>query len=180
MPHRRLTKSLCRFSRLVDSLHLTSSDFGWATRLPASLMNRYFGFLLLLCICGLPACWNAEEKAAIAKLKPTKDPVQEEIYAFRLKMRALYNNRRFSELEPVAAEIRQTKPLFGNGSWKIAQFYESFACRHEEPESMWQRMIAFTRTGSRNFQHRLQRALRMRTFLESTHGTPAALVSPTR
>jgi len=106
---------------------------------PAGLMNKHFTFLLLLCSCGLLlGCWNAEEKAAIAKLKPTKDPVQEEIYAFRLKMRALYNNRRFAELEPVAAEIRQTKPLFGNGSWRIAQFYESFACRREEPESMWQ------------------------------------------
>jgi len=101
-------------------------------------MNKYFGFFLLLCICGLPGCWNAEEKAAIAKLKPTKDPILEEIYGFRLKMRALYNSRRFSELEPVAAEIRRTKPRFDNGSWKIAQFYESFACRREEPESMWQ------------------------------------------
>src|SRR5438874_7514545 len=104
-------------------------------------MNKHLGFtsLLLLFICGLlPGCWNAEEKAAIAKLKPTKDPVQEEIYAFRLKMRALYNNRRFAELEPVAAENRQTKAVFGNGSWRIAQFYESFACRREEPESMWQ------------------------------------------
>ena len=45
-------------------------------------MNKHFGSLLLLCICGLPACWNAEEKAAVAKLKPTKDPIQEEIYAF--------------------------------------------------------------------------------------------------
>jgi hypothetical protein len=79
-------------------------------------MNKHFGLLLLLYICGLAGCWNAEEKAAIAKLKPTKDPVQEEIYAFRLKTRALYNNRRFAELEPVAAEIRRTKPLFGNGS----------------------------------------------------------------
>src|SRR5438270_13134894 len=98
---------------------------------PASLMNKHFGSLLLLCICGLPACWNAEEKAAVATLKPTKDPIQEEIYAFRLKMRALYNNRRFAELEPVAAEIRRTNPPFVNGAWNIAQFYESLAVPRE-------------------------------------------------
>lgn len=101
-------------------------------------MNKHFGFLLLLCICGLPGCWNAEEKAAIAKLKPTKDPIQEEIYAFRVKTRQLYNNRRLAELEQAAAELRRAKPLFDNGSWKIAEFYESFGCRAEEPESMWQ------------------------------------------
>ena len=83
-------------------------------------------------------CWNAEEKATIAKLKPTKDPILEEIYAFRLKMRGLYNNRRFAELEQAAVEIRRTKPVFDNGSWKIVQFYDSFGCRAEEPESMWQ------------------------------------------
>src|SRR5438093_12358864 len=102
-------------------------------------MNKHFGFafVLLLCICGLlPGCWNAEEKAAIAKLKPTKDLILEEIYAFRLKMRQLYNNRRFAELELAAAEIRRTKPLFDNGSWKIVQFYESLACRDEAPESI--------------------------------------------
>jgi hypothetical protein len=142
-------------------------------------MNKYFGFLLL-CICGLPGCWNAEEKAAIAKLKPTKDPIQEEIYGFRLKMRALYNNRRFSELEPVAAEIRRTKPRFDNGSWKIAQFYEPLLVVVRNQRACGNCMIAFTRTGSRNFQRRLQRALLTRTFLESTHGTPAALISPTK
>jgi len=101
-------------------------------------MNKHFGFLLLLCTCGLMGCWNAEEKATIAKLKPTKDPILEEIYAFRLKMRGLYNNRRFAELEQAAVEIRRTKPVFDNGSWKIVQFYDSFGCRAEEPESMWQ------------------------------------------
>src|SRR5207245_6984287 len=102
-----------------------------------ALINNDFTFLLLLCSCGLLlGCWNAEEKAAIAKLKPTKDPILEEIYGFRLKMRALYNNRRFAELEPVAAEIRRTKPLFGNGSRKIAQCYETFACRREALESV--------------------------------------------
>src|SRR5438045_8612623 len=79
---------------------------------PARLMSNHFTFVLLVCRCGLLlGCWNAEEKAAIAKLKPTKDPVQEESYEFRSKMRALYNKRRRAELERPAAEMRQTQAL---------------------------------------------------------------------
>jgi Domain of unknown function (DUF4034) len=73
-----------------------------------------------------------------ANLKPAKHPILEEIYAFRLEIRQAYNNRRFNDLENRAAELRRAKPVFGNGSWKIVQFYNSFACRAEEPESMWQ------------------------------------------
>ena len=78
------------------------------------------------------------ERAAAAKLKAVKDPVLEEIYAYRLKMRPHYNNRRFDELEKEAAALRSAKPQFGNGSWKIRQLYGSLACREDEPESMWQ------------------------------------------
>jgi hypothetical protein len=103
-------------------------------------MNKHFllTFPLVLCICALVGCGYVEERAAIARLKPTKDPVMEEIYAFRVQVRQLYNTRRFTELDKMAAELRRTKPLFGNGSWKIAEFYGSFECRSEEPESMWQ------------------------------------------
>jgi hypothetical protein len=80
---------------------------------------------------------DAAERAAAAKLAPAKCPVQEEIYAFRLKVRQAYNNRRFDELEFIAAELRKKKEVFGNGSWKIAQYYDSFGCRDDEPASMW-------------------------------------------
>lgn len=78
------------------------------------------------------------EKAAAAQLKPAKDPVSEEIQAANLKTRQAYNNRRFDELEKEAAELRAKKEVFGNGSWKIVQFYEALACSNDEPESMWQ------------------------------------------
>ncbi len=103
-------------------------------------MGRHFHlkFPLFLSICALVGCGYVEDKIAITRLKPTKDPVLEEIYAFRVKIRQLYNSRHFGELETTAAELRRTKPLFDNGSWKIAEFYDSFSCRSSEPESMWQ------------------------------------------
>lgn len=81
---------------------------------------------------------DAEERAAAAKLQRVKDPISEQIYAANLVTRQAYNNRRFDELEKQAAELRAQKEVFGNGSWKIAQFYDSLGCRDDEPESMWQ------------------------------------------
>jgi uncharacterized protein (TIGR02996 family) len=82
--------------------------------------------------------YDAEVVAEAAKLTAVKDPVQEEIYAFRLKTRLAYNTRRFNDLEAQASEIRSGKQKFGNGSWKISEFYDSLACRSDEPEGMWQ------------------------------------------
>ena len=71
-------------------------------------MGRHFHlkFPLFLSICALVGCGYVEDKIAITRLKPTKDPVLEEIYAFRVKIRQLYNSRRFGELEGTAAELR--------------------------------------------------------------------------
>ena len=80
---------------------------------------------------------DAADKVLAAKLTAVKCPVQEEIYAFRLKVRQAYNNKRFDELETIASDLRKTKETFGNGSWKIVQFYDSFECREDESESMW-------------------------------------------
>jgi hypothetical protein len=81
---------------------------------------------------------DASEKVTAAKLRPAKDPIQEEIYKAKLETRQAYNNRRFDELETKVAALRTGKETYGNGSWKIAQFYEAFACDDKEPESMWQ------------------------------------------
>jgi hypothetical protein len=75
--------------------------------------------------------------AASVQMTAVKCPVQEEIYAFRIKVRQAYNNKRFDELESIASDLRKNKALFGNGSWKTAQFYSAFECRSDEPESMW-------------------------------------------
>lgn len=81
---------------------------------------------------------DAGEQSAAAKIKAAEDPVLREIVAFRGKSRAAYNSSRFDELEKIAAEARASKALFGNGSWKIFQFYQALACHDKEPESMWQ------------------------------------------
>ena len=108
-------------------------------------MKRFLAlsFPLLIAVCAFSGCkkketFTAEEIAAAAKLKPTKDPVKEEIYAFRIAVRQDYNSRRFAELEKRATELRRSKAVFGNGSWKLSEFYDSFPCRSDEPESMWQ------------------------------------------
>jgi Domain of unknown function (DUF4034) len=131
-------------------------------------MKRKFSWLVVaLVICGFAACKEKptadaglppvkrqkapkevrrpgaenieeDEKGAAKKLRAVKDPVQEQIHAFRVEMRQLYNNRNFDELEKKAAELRAGKETFGNGSWKIYQFHTAFACWDEDPESMWQ------------------------------------------
>ena len=80
---------------------------------------------------------TAEEAAAARAVKPSADPVRKEIDAYRLKVRALYNDRKFDDLEKEAIELRKSKETFRNGSWKIVQFYTSLECGEKEPESMW-------------------------------------------
>src|SRR5205823_8791969 len=78
------------------------------------------------------------ELPSLPPIQETKDKITEEIWQFRLKTRALYNASKFDELEALAAQIRTGRGRFGNGSWKIVQFYDSLGCRSDEPESMWQ------------------------------------------
>ena len=65
------------------------------------------------------------------------DETFKKLMAYRYATRMAYNNRRFDELEARADSARSSKARFGNGSWKIGQFYDSLGCRAEEPESMW-------------------------------------------
>ncbi len=69
---------------------------------------------------------------------PGKDPIKDAIYAEQIKIRSLYNARKFAELDATAKNLRATKAVYENGSWKIAQFYSAFECQKSEPESMWQ------------------------------------------
>ena len=81
------------------------------------------------------------QRAELPSLPPvqeTKDKITEEIWQFRLKTRRLYNASKFDELEALASQLRSERGRFGNGSWKIVQFYESLSCTSDEPEGMWQ------------------------------------------
>jgi len=65
------------------------------------------------------------------------DKIYNEEVAFRYETRMLYNSRKFNELEKRANDLRTTKAKFGNGTWKLVEFYDSLGCRDDEPESMW-------------------------------------------
>jgi len=100
--------------------------------------------IVAFCLTTLAACHRNQPEAAAGRdvaglpaIKETKDKITTDIWEFRLKTRSLYNASKFDELEALAAQIRADRTRFGNGSWKISQFYESLACRSDEPESMW-------------------------------------------
>ena len=69
---------------------------------------------------------------------PSPDKILNEEVAFRYETRRFYNSRKFDELEKRANELRISKAKFGNGSWKLFQFYDALGCRDDEPETMWQ------------------------------------------
>ena len=62
----------------------------------------------------------------------------EEQATYRNETRRLYNEQKFDELEARANEARISKAKFGNGTWKLTNFYDSLTCREEELEPMWQ------------------------------------------
>jgi len=76
-----------------------------------------------------------------AKLPPveaTLDDVSKEIAEFRKQTRLLFNNQKFDELEALADQLRKSKARFGNGSWKLANFYDCQTPSKEAPESLWE------------------------------------------
>jgi hypothetical protein len=76
---------------------------------------------------------KSDDAKATTELRTVKDPVQGAINRFVMETRLAYNRRDFDELESVASALREEKPLFDNGSWKLAHFYSSFASREDEP-----------------------------------------------
>lgn len=66
-----------------------------------------------------------DERAAAAKLKIADDPVLNEIEAFRNSTLTTFQEGKFDELESLATELRTSKEVFGNGSWKLYQFYDA-------------------------------------------------------
>jgi len=107
-----------------------------------------------------------------------KDPVQEEIYAYRMKVRPFYNSRKFDNLESLATEARAGKQLFGNGSWRIAEFYESLACRDEETEGMWQLHDQIHQAWIKAKPDSLTARVAYADFLGAMRGRRAATVTP--
>jgi hypothetical protein len=99
--------------------------------------------LLLIILLGLglglaSGCKKHSAAPAAQLLQQVKDPVLEEIYAFRIEIRQAYNTSRFDDLETRAAELRASKAMFENGTWKISKFYSAFACSDEDSDDLWQ------------------------------------------
>ncbi|MEO5913398.1 MAG: DUF4034 domain-containing protein [Luteolibacter sp.] len=80
---------------------------------------------------------DQSELEAAKKLKAVVDPVQQEIDAFSATSRKMFDERRFDDLEKLAADLRANKSLFRDGSWKIRQFYVSFERGDDEPDANW-------------------------------------------
>ncbi len=80
---------------------------------------------------------DAAEVAAAEKLKKAKDPVDEAIAKFQMDTRKLFNASKFEELEKLAAELRSTKALMEDGSWKLEHFYESLEIDSRDADSRW-------------------------------------------
>ena len=71
-----------------------------------------------------------------------RDLPGEQVYGFQQEVREAFAKRNFAWLDKVAAGFLGTKERFGDGSWKIARFYEALeAPAREEPESVWQAKI---------------------------------------
>ena len=103
-------------------------------------ISAFIVFILSLLVGALAGCYKKAPAPAVdaSGIHAAKDAVRTETYAFRMETRQAYNNRRFAELEQKADALHDSRAVFSNGSWKIAQFHDALGCREDEPESMWQ------------------------------------------
>jgi hypothetical protein len=82
--------------------------------------------------------WEPAIVEAAAKLRPAKDPIEEEMVAFRVPIRDAFIKRRFDELERTIAEMRAKKEILGNGWWNLSNFYIALSTEEKATESEWQ------------------------------------------
>ena len=93
---------------------------------------------LLLHLAGCKPGESSDAPSSPDTAHGNADAVLKEMLDYRLATRLAYNSRRFDDLEKNANDVRASKAKFGNGSWKIAQYYDCLGCSETEPESMWQ------------------------------------------
>jgi hypothetical protein len=80
---------------------------------------------------------DKEEALEAIRLQPVTDPVEVKIEAYRKQMAENFYAQKFDELEKEAAAARTSKELFGDGSWKITQFYDAFERKNREAQGIW-------------------------------------------
>jgi hypothetical protein len=82
---------------------------------------------------------DADQLAMASKVTRAYDPIQKEISDFCHEVRAAFDRKDFAWLDKTTAEICEAKAVFGNGSWKIYQFYEGFALPDNAGDAAWGR-----------------------------------------
>ena len=80
---------------------------------------------------------DASERIAAAKLIPTLDPAKNDIRIFTAEIRGAFDEGKFDQLEKTAAELRKSKALFDEGSWKLKIFYDALEARFNAGEDFW-------------------------------------------
>ena len=104
------------------------------------------------------------------------DKIYNENVAFRYETRMLYNSRKFDELEKRANELRISKARFGNGAWKLREFYDALGLRPDEPESLWRLHEQIHQDWEKAMPNSVTARSHMRIFFAITLSMPAAPV----
>lgn len=93
-----------------------------------TVVNRrsfFAGFAAAL--AGLTASATAAEPGSASPLA-APDRVPEAIAAWRQQTRDLFHSADFAALDAAATEVRASKARFGNGGWKLFEFYDALKC----------------------------------------------------
>jgi hypothetical protein len=84
-----------------------------------------------------PSTRESEDAGESGKSPQPARSGMEVMSRFRTETRALFNDRKFAELEALAEKIRSGKEQFPGGTWKIHQFYACMDCSSSSPENLW-------------------------------------------
>src|ERR1017187_2671571 len=85
-----------------------------------------------------------ETKAEIAPVKPAKNinndgPGARD--ALEKQVQAMFENKKFAELDAMADELRTNKKRFPDGMWKLQTFYYALELPTKAPETEFQKYI---------------------------------------
>lgn len=70
-----------------------------------------------------------EERVAASILLEADDPAANEVYQFHTPARRAFDQHNFAFLEKLASELRESREMFRDGSWKICEFYRAIEGR---------------------------------------------------
>lgn len=80
---------------------------------------------------------DTAQRLAAADLKADEGPVSRDISKFTAEIRGAFDEGRYDELEKIADELRASQATFGNGSWKIFQFYSALNQDERAGDEQW-------------------------------------------